>query len=340
MAYLIGVDGGTESIRAFVFDLEGRPRGSHASAYKTYFPKPSWAEQNPEDWWRCIGEAVRGAVNAPASGSRTCSRFASTRPAARSWRSTGWKSAPPGHDLDGCALGGRSRPMSRPAAIQPCASTATVAGRVSAEWMIPKALWMKRNQPELFSARRRICEYQDYINLAADRALGRRRSTTCRCAGTIRPTKVALPLSLLGQAVTSRTSRTKWPTEIVRARRRHRSTDQGRRRASRSRARHSGGAGRCRRVHRHDRSRRDRAWRDGADHRLFAPPSRRRCKARFMGPVCGARIWMRSIPASRSSRADRPPPAPSSLGSSGTSHADTSFDGAQRGGRKRTRAGR
>jgi sugar (pentulose or hexulose) kinase len=64
MAYLIGVDGGTESIRAFVFDLEGRPKGSHASAYQTQFPEPSWAEQNPEDWWRCMGLAVRGAVNA------------------------------------------------------------------------------------------------------------------------------------------------------------------------------------------------------------------------------------------------------------------------------------
>ena len=57
MAYLLGIDGGTESIRAIVFDLDGRPKGSHASAYQTQFPKPSWAEQNPEDWWRCLGEA-------------------------------------------------------------------------------------------------------------------------------------------------------------------------------------------------------------------------------------------------------------------------------------------
>ena len=27
MSYVIGVDGGTESLRAFVFDLEGRQRG-------------------------------------------------------------------------------------------------------------------------------------------------------------------------------------------------------------------------------------------------------------------------------------------------------------------------
>ena len=30
--------------------------------------------------------------------------------------------------------------------------------------MIPKSLWMKRHQPELFAAAARICEYQDYIN--------------------------------------------------------------------------------------------------------------------------------------------------------------------------------
>src|SRR4051794_31179906 len=54
-------------------------------------------------------------------------------------------------------------PTSPPAAIQPCAST-DGRGPVSAEWMIPKSLWMKRNQPELFQRAAHICEYQDYIN--------------------------------------------------------------------------------------------------------------------------------------------------------------------------------
>ena len=47
MAYLIGVDGGTESIRAFVFDLEGRPKGSHASAYQTHFPNRAGPSRTP-----------------------------------------------------------------------------------------------------------------------------------------------------------------------------------------------------------------------------------------------------------------------------------------------------
>ena len=64
MTCVIGIDGGTEGCRAHVFDLSGRPLGSANSAYGTDFPAPGRAEQDPEDWWRALGEAVRGAVAA------------------------------------------------------------------------------------------------------------------------------------------------------------------------------------------------------------------------------------------------------------------------------------
>ena len=38
-------------------------------------------------------------------------------------------------------------------------------GAVSAEWMIPKALWIKEHEPEVFHHADTICEYQDYLNL-------------------------------------------------------------------------------------------------------------------------------------------------------------------------------
>lgn len=37
-------------------------------------------------------------------------------------------------------------------------------GAVSAEWMVPKALWIKENEPEVFKQAKHICEYQDFIN--------------------------------------------------------------------------------------------------------------------------------------------------------------------------------
>ena len=60
--YVIGIDGGTESLRAHVFDLAGRDIGGAASAYPTAYPAPGRAEQDPREWWRALGDAVRGAV--------------------------------------------------------------------------------------------------------------------------------------------------------------------------------------------------------------------------------------------------------------------------------------
>jgi len=37
-------------------------------------------------------------------------------------------------------------------------------GPVSAEWMLPKALWLKTNEPRNWDKAQTVCEYQDYIN--------------------------------------------------------------------------------------------------------------------------------------------------------------------------------
>jgi ribulose kinase len=164
MAYVIGIDGGTESVRAFVFDLEGRPKGIGVVQYPTVFPEPAQAEQNPEDWWRALGGATQRALQA-----------ASVTPDEIDAISV---------DTTSCSVATFDRQMKalRPALIwmdvraadEAAAVTATGdpalrlnsagKGPVSAEWMIPKALWIKRHQPELYSQAYAICEYQDYLN--------------------------------------------------------------------------------------------------------------------------------------------------------------------------------
>ncbi len=164
MGYVIGIDGGTESLRAFVFDLEGRCAGSAAAAYGTDFPSPGQAEQSPDDWWSALGQSVQGALEAAAVAAKDVRALCV--------------------DTTCCsvvALDEAGAPL-RPAMIwmdvRSAAEAADVTatkdpflrvngggeGSVSAEWMIPKALWIKRHQPELYRRAARICEYQDYMN--------------------------------------------------------------------------------------------------------------------------------------------------------------------------------
>ena len=163
--YVIGVDGGTESIRAGVFDLSGNPIAFASVTYPTDFPIPGWAEQNPEDWWNALGGAVRRAVIDANVGKQEILGICL--------------------DTTCCsvvALDGAGNPL-RPALIwmdmrsapqtEQVLATADPAlqvnsnggGPVSAEWMIPKSLWIQQEEPEIFENAETVCEFQDYLNL-------------------------------------------------------------------------------------------------------------------------------------------------------------------------------
>lgn len=55
----MGIDIGTSSCKAAVFGLDGIPRTMAARSYETIHERPGWAEQNPEDWWRKVCEAIK-----------------------------------------------------------------------------------------------------------------------------------------------------------------------------------------------------------------------------------------------------------------------------------------
>ena len=163
--YVIGVDGGTESIRAGVFDLSGNPLAFASVTYPTNFPIPGWSEQNPEDWWNALGGAVRRAViDANVDKQEILGICLDTT------------------CCSVVALDGAGNPL-RPALIwmdmrsapqtEQVLATADPAlqvnsnggGPVSAEWMIPKSLWIQQEEPEIFEKAETVCEFQDYLNL-------------------------------------------------------------------------------------------------------------------------------------------------------------------------------
>ena len=60
--YLLGIDIGTSSCKAALFEQDGRIVGQITRDYPVFYPHPGWAEQNPEDWWEAVCAAVRSLL--------------------------------------------------------------------------------------------------------------------------------------------------------------------------------------------------------------------------------------------------------------------------------------
>ncbi len=162
--YLIGVDGGTESLRAGVFDLQGRPLAFAATAYQTRFPQPGWAEQDPGDWWTALGQSVRQAVERAGVDVEEIAALAVDTTCCSVVVLDG-----KGEPLRPCLIwmDMRSAPQTEKVLAtgdQALRVNGNGQGPVSAEWMIPKALWVKETEPEIFAQATTVCEFQDYIN--------------------------------------------------------------------------------------------------------------------------------------------------------------------------------
>lgn len=62
-SYFIGVDVGTGSARAGVFDLNGRMVGQASRAIEIYRPQADFVEQSSDNIWQAVCNAVRDAIN-------------------------------------------------------------------------------------------------------------------------------------------------------------------------------------------------------------------------------------------------------------------------------------
>lgn len=65
MAYLLGLDVGTTGTKALLIDESGQIVGRALSEYPLSTPRPNWAEQDPEHWWKAAVETI-GEVLASA----------------------------------------------------------------------------------------------------------------------------------------------------------------------------------------------------------------------------------------------------------------------------------
>ncbi|WP_033346742.1 FGGY-family carbohydrate kinase [Catenuloplanes japonicus] len=177
MTVLLAMDLGTEGARVGAFDAEGRLLATAHSGYPTSYPQPGRAEQDPRAWWSALVSATRSVLdktgkNIAAIGLATT---ASTV----------------------VALDEGNRPL-RPALLwmdaradREAALTAELAekhpvlafsgGADAVEWLVPKAVWLARNEPETYRRATRIVESVDYLTHRLTGAwVGSRMNATCK----------------------------------------------------------------------------------------------------------------------------------------------------------------
>lgn len=59
---LIGIDVGTSGTKVLVVDEAGAILARHTQGYPLDTPRPGWAEQDPDDWWRAVRAGLKAVV--------------------------------------------------------------------------------------------------------------------------------------------------------------------------------------------------------------------------------------------------------------------------------------
>ena len=62
MAYYLGLDIGTSGTKALLITEAGKPVASDTQEYPLLTPRPLWAEQNPEDWWKAVVQTTKNVL--------------------------------------------------------------------------------------------------------------------------------------------------------------------------------------------------------------------------------------------------------------------------------------
>lgn len=158
--YVLGIDAGTEVVKAGLFDLRGQPIAYASRPYKTYFPRPGWAEQDPDEWWAALAGAVRECVaeaDVPpesviglSADATTCTLLAMDEAGRHIGRALLWMDVRAADQARHIFATGHE------------ALRYSLAG-VNAEWMPCKALWLKEERPDIYQAADILFEYTDWI---------------------------------------------------------------------------------------------------------------------------------------------------------------------------------
>jgi xylulokinase len=171
---LVGLDVGTTGVKAIAVSPDGEVLARAEEEYPLSTPRPGWAEQDPEDWWRA-GERALAALSVEPAGIGLSGQM---------------------HGL--VALDAADRVL-RPAILwndqRTGAECAEIEERVGFDRLValtgnraltgftaPKLLWLRRHEPDVYARIARVLLPKDYVRL---RLTGEYATDVADASGTL-----------------------------------------------------------------------------------------------------------------------------------------------------------
>jgi FGGY-family pentulose kinase len=170
--YFIGVDVGTGSARAGVFDITGRMVGQASREIALFRPKDDFIEQSSDNIWQAICQAVRDALNKADVNpiqvkglgfDATCSLVVLDK------KGRPLTISPSGRNEQNVIVWMDHRAISQAERINTTKHRVLdyVGGVISPEMQIPKLLWLKQHMPNTWNNAGHFFDLPDYLTWRA-----------------------------------------------------------------------------------------------------------------------------------------------------------------------------
>lgn len=161
MRYVLGIDFGGGASKATLLSENGEIVAEATYEYPTYYPAPGYVQQNPDDWYNAAKENIRAVIKSSGVSSgdiKVIALDAATHTAVVMdddfnvlMPSIYWTDTRSKKEVDHLkeTLGDEIRRIA--------------LHNVDTIWTLPQLLWIKNNEPEIFSRIRKIFFAKDYV---------------------------------------------------------------------------------------------------------------------------------------------------------------------------------
>jgi xylulokinase len=163
MDYLLTYDVSSTGCKTANVSIDGHLHETAFEDYPTYYPQPLWSEQDPEDWWQAIIRSTKRVMEAGGIHAEQINglAFCTTVTNIIVLDKDGKLLRPCIFWLDGRA-GEEARYMMRRLGGEKI-FTQLIGATASGKDAIPKYLWLKRNEPEVYNRGETFLDSSGYL---------------------------------------------------------------------------------------------------------------------------------------------------------------------------------